>query len=860
MPVASETVVRRYINIAAGVPISVDIQLYEQTEVKVIYGIASLEAQLNVDYTVALGGDFNTFTLTPLAPLLMKINALIAAGGGEVNAITVRRETGMLTSTTADAVRYTPFTAREIERGLMRVQEIRERLWRSIALGPRFTGTEEDALQIDSIVPNRALMFDSEGKKLIPGPDIVAERLAAAASALAAAASVVQAAGFSSQAASFANDAWNAARSATEIVTGLVLADTPTAIEGTDEAKIMAVFQTHEAIRAQRLSPQVKDYGAVGDNVTDDSAAFAALMAASPTSEIAKGTYRLGAPIDLVSDRTIRGAGGFFNAVTLVADGDFPIFRRDPDILEASRLSVSNVLVRGSNLETAYAIDLDTYYITQFNELFLDNFGNVNVPNGIRLQRVDSANFMGTRIFFWAGVALFIGRAARNLNFIGGNCEAAPGTIGARVVIDNRPGVEEGEYVYKIRALFKGWQFERSRIDVLAGSHVVFQDCDITTTKLFFGADTAHCVIEGSDVAGQVIDIGFDNKMERLKAHNISPGVSGRPARGPLTPVNGFFGGDADEVLFFTSVYPVTKTAQTVDVEYQNASAAEIVSSPVFHLPSSNPAIVDANALNYGEDSRPVYTDVSCVRAPAGGVKPVAAAATGTVRADVWAARSLLANGTFPAGDTTGWTIRNATATYEDGNVVLTETAAGAAMHLLVPFLAGEDYLIIARVKAADMAIGEVWNGAQGGRKLLCETSGNEVFEDGTEILQLWFRAVGQDRVSIGKLLTQDGTPSEVKWVAVVRLSSAVRELTGEAVYDPPSLAAGASAATANISVTGAEVGDFVTGISFTQDLNGTRFEAYVSATNTVTFRHTNPSTSTRDLASGVVRVKVQKR
>ena len=597
--------------------------------------------------------------------------------------------------------------------------------------------------------------------------------------------------------------------------------------------------------------------GAIGNNTANDSPALNTMVTNTPLTRVDIGTYRLEAPIDLRSDRTIRGEGAWFNNTTLVPSGDFPAFRKRTDLTEFSRVNVSDLLIRGGNITSAYAIDLDTAYITQFERIFIDNFGNSNAPNGIRLQRVDSANFIGVRVFFWLGEALRIGRAARNLTFIGCNFESGPGTQGAAVVIDNDPGTEEGEYLYKIRALFDGCQFERSSIKVLAGSHVAFKDCDITTTNVFFGAKTAHCLLSGSDIAGQVVDIGFDNKMERVKAHNVSPGVTGRSKESPLAPANGLYGKAGEEILFFSSVYPVTKTAQTVEIVYEDNASSDLATSPTFHLPSSSDTIIDANALNYGPDSRPTYTDIELVRAPAGGIKPVAAAVTGTVRADVWAAKSILSNGTFPSGDTTGWTVRNSTAAYDTDHVTLTETSAGMAIHQLVPFLPGEEYLVIARVKDADMAIGEIWNGAVTGRKLLCQTTGEEMFEDGSEILQLWFRAVGQDRVSIGKLLTQAAT-CKIWWVAVVKLTPD-KALFGEATYDPPSLAAGGVSAVQNVSVPGAALGDFVDSVSFSRDLEGTRLEAYVSAANTVSFRHSNPSTSTKDIASGTVRVRVVK-
>lgn len=80
--------------------------------------------------------------------------------------------------------------------------------------------------------------------------------------------------------------------------------------------------------------------------------------------------------------------------------------------------------------------------------------------------------------------------------------------------------------------------------------------------------------------------------------------------------------------------------------------------------------------------------------------------------------------------------------------------------------------------------------------------------------------------------------------------------LVGSAVYDPASLADGVGATT-TVTVTGAALGDFVTGLSFSLDLQGITMTAYVSAANTVAVRFQNESGGTLDLASGTIRVRV---
>lgn len=87
-------------------------------------------------------------------------------------------------------------------------------------------------------------------------------------------------------------------------------------------------------------------------------------------------------------------------------------------------------------------------------------------------------------------------------------------------------------------------------------------------------------------------------------------------------------------------------------------------------------------------------------------------------------------------------------------------------------------------------------------------------------------------------------------------LRTGVSEFVGSATYDPASLVDGAGATT-TVTVTGAALGDFVTGVSFSLDLQGVMMFAWVSSANTVSVRFQNESGGTVDLASGTIRVRV---
>ncbi len=167
MAIATEIVARRYENVSAGVPISVDIPVYEAGDINVYYGLSANKAQYNVDYTLALGDDFNTFTLVPLAVLIGKIEALMTLNPEEENFITVRRSLDFKTDATPPAVRYTPFTSREFERTAMRFQQIDEQLKRTFQLNLSNLGdTTPVGLTVERPIPRRLLRWNDNGNGL----------------------------------------------------------------------------------------------------------------------------------------------------------------------------------------------------------------------------------------------------------------------------------------------------------------------------------------------------------------------------------------------------------------------------------------------------------------------------------------------------------------------------------------------------------------------------------------------------------------------------------------------------------------------------------------------------------------------
>lgn len=93
----------------------------------------------------------------------------------------------------------------------------------------------------------------------------------------------------------------------------------------------------------------------------------------------------------------------------------------------------------------------------------------------------------------------------------------------------------------------------------------------------------------------------------------------------------------------------------------------------------------------------------------------------------------------------------------------------------------------------------------------------------------------------------------------LIRNCAGVTPLFGSKTYDPTSIANGGRDFT-TVTVTGAALGDSVTGVSISVDQVGMLLSAYVSATNTVTVLYSNNSGVAIDLASHTLRVIVEKR
>lgn len=175
MSIGTEVSAVTFTGIVPTVPLNCNFPLFSEDEVQVVYGLDAFIADLGVDYSVTLDDvDFSTFIITPLSPLVDKINALIAANILETNSIVIRRVLDYTTSVQPESVRRTDFLSRELDRTIMRFQQLSEAVKRGIRLNPKYVGSTLTALYCDPPLPNVLLIGNADGTGFTNGPDATA--------------------------------------------------------------------------------------------------------------------------------------------------------------------------------------------------------------------------------------------------------------------------------------------------------------------------------------------------------------------------------------------------------------------------------------------------------------------------------------------------------------------------------------------------------------------------------------------------------------------------------------------------------------------------------------------------------------
>ncbi len=109
----------------------------------------------------------------------------------------------------------------------------------------------------------------------------------------------------------------------------------------------------------------------------------------------------------------------------------------------------------------------------------------------------------------------------------------------------------------------------------------------------------------------------------------------------------------------------------------------------------------------------------------------------------------------------------------------------------------------------------------------------------------------------VGLVVLDAATLSQRVWNGTAWTLLAPRILEASITYDPPSLAAG-EGVTTTVAVAGVALGDFARA-SFSLDLQGVTLTAWVSAADTVSVRFQNGTAGAIDLATGTLRMRVER-
>ena len=320
----------------------------------------------------------------------------------------------------------------------------------------------------------------------------------------------------------------------------------------------------------------VRDYGALGDGVTDDRAAFVNAFASGLPVLVPVGKFYLSATLTLTKYQTIKGVGD--SSIITLGTGNYPAFT-----IEGDYINISNLTVRGQGRGTA-----TNYETTRPNQHGVYLLGANNTPlarSGISVDncRFDSLGGSGVyittnRMPNWAnGVSVtnnfaincFAGFTTGNrgeyntfVNNSASDCEYGVWNQGGNnsfvggVLTDNRTNfyLKKGDndahstasnvtinhaldIGIMVDSIGVGWQFDgcniwQNKIVVVGATGVVFSDCQFGTVSEVLFAGSTKCAFNNSrwrttptfnlSYLGSASDVKFfGNNWEATPAANI---------------------------------------------------------------------------------------------------------------------------------------------------------------------------------------------------------------------------------------------------------------------------------------------------------------------------------------------------
>lgn len=507
----------------------------------------------------------------------------------------------------------------------------------------------------------------------------------------------------------------------------------------------------------------VKWYGAQGDGVTDDQPAIQAALNAATRIWLPPGTYALGSPILYQKEQVIVGINGNgFGGTILKPTGDFAALSRDTGVsIDYTRNRFQDLMIDGTNLSTAYLVQLEQAYLTNFVRCYF-----LNGALGVSLIDSDGIAFVDSQMIGFSDTIANLEGATHSIQFVNTIIQGAVGQQ-PKFLVNVEGSAGAGTVTSMGAAQVVGGQFERVAIQVQAGNNVVLRPNKFAEGEIHLGPRSAFCEVDGAMLDTRVVDQGTLNTVRNLQS--AASGVFGAKKvefPGALTPTSDYFGDGLSEALFLTTAAPMTRGAAGITVELQD-NASNVLDS---FSPADFPTKQDA----YGGTGALMEQHMSALVPPTGGVKAVVSATTGIGAAMIRAYQNLLVNGSNPAG--AGWTAYGTTtlSTDADGFTVLTATT-NPIIYQYLNLDNGGVYALLARVKTGtQIAFGNLWDGTDGARYALATWPTNGLTDAvGSQVLMAvltGWRVGVHTTIAIGYQGTP-GTAPAVDWAAVVKLN-----------------------------------------------------------------------------------------
>lgn len=206
----------------------------------------------------------------------------------------------------------------------------------------------------------------------------------------------------------------------------------------------------------------VKDFGAVGDGVTDDAAAFVAAIAAAKNVYVPAGTYEIGSNISVTTPVRIYGDGP---GATVIERNYSPVsdaqgvfaFSGGGTICSISGMTIrSKVGQTGGCLVSIVSGAADTLGLYRFDwvdftttgtsthqyTFYTDGTAKTSAPIGIR-----GLDFTACSIF-GGGISSLLVKGVLKFSFVGGGCYPAGGAAGSNVRISGSAAVPTQSFTF----------------------------------------------------------------------------------------------------------------------------------------------------------------------------------------------------------------------------------------------------------------------------------------------------------------------------------------------------------------------------------------------------------------------------